>query len=172
MIRKGCRKRSSVYLQDIISGHKGTIEVTMKRHISISFTTGDIFVSRQTSTTSGSPPGTSSFLSVGRWRSPSVVEGLWLLTGWRSFRPPWRLSSLLRFFTILHCRRSHCSGDSTTSRCCFYGSPRTTVVDAWRPFSDMSGLVTRWTLASTAAAVVAAPRSLPRRLQYLRYMLL
>lgn len=31
-------------LKDSISGHKGTIEVTIKRHISISFTAGDISV--------------------------------------------------------------------------------------------------------------------------------
>lgn len=88
-------------LQDSISGHKGTIEVTIKRHISISFTAGDISVVMPSPSNHPHPPGTS-LLSVGRWRSPSVVEGLRLLTGWRSFRSSWRLSSHhLKFFAIL-----------------------------------------------------------------------
>lgn len=87
-------------LQDSISGHKGTIEVTIKRHISISFTAGDISVVKPSPSNHLHPPGTS-FLSAGRWRSPSVVEGLRLLTGWRSFRSSWRLLHILKSFVIL-----------------------------------------------------------------------
>lgn len=66
--------------------------MTIKRHISISFTAGDISVVIPSPSNHPLPPGTS-FLLAGRWRSPSVVEGLRLLTGWRSFRSSWRLSS-------------------------------------------------------------------------------
>lgn len=62
-----------------------------------------------------------SSLLVGRWRSPSVVEGFWLLTGWRSFRSTWRLSShpprSPSSFFLDFCA-SRRSGDSTISSGC------------------------------------------------------
>lgn len=51
-------------LQDSISGHKGTIEVTIKRHISISFTAGDISVVMPSP--SNHPPPTRNVVPLGR----------------------------------------------------------------------------------------------------------
>lgn len=51
-------------LQDSISGHKGTIEVTIKRHISISFTAGDISVVMPSP--SNHPPPSRNVVPLGR----------------------------------------------------------------------------------------------------------
>lgn len=176
-------------LQDSISGHKGTIEVTIKRHISISFTAGDISVVMPSP--SNHPPPTRNVVPLGR----AVAIPL----GCGGSQAPHRVEIvplfLEAFFTSSQVLR-HSSGTSmllstgsTTSPGCSNISPdiRGYLQERllWRPGVHLVTFLDLWLdghwlprrlLISLVLAHFARwnPREAgtPERLQYLRYMLL